>query len=356
MDLKEKVKNLPITPGVYLMKDSAGQIIYVGKAKNLKNRVRSYFQHSKAHSKKTIKLVATLKDFDYILTDTEFEAFLLECQLIKDIKPFFNRKMKNPQNYSYIVMRMDELHPTLEVTNVCIENDGNLYFGPFISKFAVEKAVQGIKEFFKISCSNRSTVGSPCLNHSLGLCIGLCTGKVPREKYDSILTRIIALIKGDDLSPLAEMEEKMAAAAGQLDFELAAKYKGYLEAISFLHYKEGVVDFAEANQNIVTIEFLDDRTFKLFLIKGNTVLFSEKFSLEGTDVVITVRANILNFFKGVRDETPLNVHKEDLDEAQIIYSYLTGNHGRYALIPDALLTAQDHTLMDETILKLLTKP
>lgn len=356
MDLKEKVKSLPLTPGVYLMKDSAGQIIYVGKAKNLKNRVRSYFQHSKAHSKKTQKLVSTLKDFDYILTDTEFEAFLLECQLIKEIKPFFNWKMKNPQNYSYIVVKMDERHPSLEVTNVYIENDGNLYFGPFISKFAVEKAVQGIKEFFKISCSSRSSGGSPCLNHSLGLCIGLCIGKVSREKYDQILNRIIALIKGNDLSPFAEMEEKMAVAAEQLDFELAAKYKGYIEAISFLHYKEGVIDFAEANQNIATIEFLDDGTFKLFLVKGNRVLFSEKYLLEGTDVDATVKSNILTFFKGARDETPLIVHKEDLDEAQIIYSYLTGNHGRYVLIPDAWLTAQDHTLMEETILKLLTKP
>lgn len=356
MDLKEKVKNLPLTPGVYLMKDSAGQIIYVGKAKNLKNRVRSYFQHSKAHSKKTQKLVSTLKDLDYILTDTEFEAFLLECQLIKEIKPFFNRKMKNPQNYSYIVVKMDERYPSLEVTNVYIENDGNLYFGPFISKFAVEKAVQGIKEFFKISCSSRSSGGSPCLNHSLGLCIGLCTGKVSRENYDKILNRIIALIKGNDLSPLAEMEGKMAAAAGQLDFELAAKYKGYLEAISFLHYKEDVIDFAEANQNIVTIEFLDEGSFKLFLIKGNRVLYSEKYSLEGTDVDATVKSNILTFFKGARDETPLIVHKEDLDEAQIIYSYLTGNHGSYALIPDAWLTMQDHTLMDDAILKLLTKP
>src|SRR4051794_8282213 len=117
MSLKEKVKKIPSSPGVYLMKDSQGRIIYVGKSKNLKNRVQSYFHHSKAHSRKVEKLVKTLKDFDYILTDTEFEAFMLECQLIKEWKPFFNAQMKNPLAYTYIVIKMDEEIRGLEITN-----------------------------------------------------------------------------------------------------------------------------------------------------------------------------------------------------------------------------------------------
>src|SRR3954464_7995601 len=107
MKLKEKVKSLPHTPGVYLMKDSHGHTIYVGKAKNLKRRVQSYFQHSKAHPQKIKKMVANLNDFDFVLTDTEFEAFLLECKLIKELKPHFNKKMKSPQAYIYLMIKMD---------------------------------------------------------------------------------------------------------------------------------------------------------------------------------------------------------------------------------------------------------
>ena len=131
MNPKEKAKQLPSSPGVYLMKDSYGSIIYVGKSKNLKNRVSSYFQESSTHSNKVIKLVQHLKDFDIIQTDTEFEAFILECKLIKEIQPLYNRLMKNPQSYTYIRIVMDRSSQRIELANRMNEDDGNLYFGPY---------------------------------------------------------------------------------------------------------------------------------------------------------------------------------------------------------------------------------
>ncbi|EQB85924.1 hypothetical protein M918_16855 [Clostridium sp. BL8] len=136
------------------MKDSLDNIIYVGKSKNLKNRVRSYFYSSKHSSSKIEKLVQNLKDFDYIVTDTEFEAFMLECQLIKKLKPTYNRLMKSPLAYTYIKITMDESYPNIEVTNSYEENTRNLYYGPYAAKGIVENAIEGLKKFYKINCSN----------------------------------------------------------------------------------------------------------------------------------------------------------------------------------------------------------
>lgn len=149
MDLKEKVKKLPSSPGVYLMKDSLNNVIYVGKSKNLKNRVGSYFINSKSHSPKILKLVQNLKDFEYKITDTEFEAFLLECELIKKIKPAYNRLMKNPKSYSYIKIILNEKYPSIEISHESNETDGNIYFGPYSRKNIVEKDFMVLKNTAK---------------------------------------------------------------------------------------------------------------------------------------------------------------------------------------------------------------
>lgn len=238
MNLKEKVKTLPPLPGVYLMKDLNRQIIYVGKAKNLKNRVQSYFQNSKSISSKVVKLMAAMKDFDFIVTDTEFEAFMLECKLIKECKPFFNKRMKNPQAYAFIKINTTETYPRLEVANIPDDSIKHLYFGPYINKHTVIKAIQGLKEFYKISCSNPSSTNTPCLNHSLGLCLGMCVGSLPKEQYRSIINKITALLNGTDVSQLEEMNQHMLTAAKRFDFESAAKLKATLMPLTLSSIKK----------------------------------------------------------------------------------------------------------------------
>ncbi|MDP4162875.1 MAG: GIY-YIG nuclease family protein, partial [Bacillota bacterium] len=212
MFLKEKVRTLPSTPGVYLMKDSEDRIIYVGKAKNLKRRVQSYFQQSSAHPQKIKKMVCNLKNFDYILTDTEFEAFMLECQLIKEIKPLFNKKMKSPHAYVYIVIHTDEELHRIEITKNPIKNDGKQCFGPFVSRQTVQKAILAIQEYNQILCSSPANKNSACLNYSLNLCIGMCLGGSAVEKHNAIIKNVIALLKGNDTKLIEDMEQKMAAA------------------------------------------------------------------------------------------------------------------------------------------------
>ncbi|MFF2448505.1 GIY-YIG nuclease family protein [Neobacillus sp. NPDC058068] len=356
MNIKDKVKNLPASPGVYLMKDSSARIIYVGKAKNLKNRVQTYFQNSKAHSQKIKKLQANINDFEIILTDTEFEAFLLECGLIQEMKPLFNKKMKNPQSYAYILIDMNEDMRKLEISN-SPEKKGNLSFGPFPSKHSVEKAVQGLKEFYQISCSSPANKNSPCLNFSLGLCIGMCTG-APQAiaQYNNILNKIIALLKGNDTSILEEINQRMSLASERFEFETAAKYRNYLEVINFLVKKEQVIDFTEANKNIAIIEPLTDDTIKLFLIKGNKVLFSQKYLLPSTNLVLLVdqiKIAILTNFTPKALYLPQKVSKNDIDKAQIIHSHLKSSNCSYRMIPQKWIKTRDSARIAEALTKTL---
>lgn len=326
------------------MKDYTGQIIYVGKAKNLKRRVQSYFQKSKAHSQKVVKLVSNITDFHYILTDTEFEAFLLECKLIKEIKPYFNKMMKTPQAYPYLVIEMNKEYPIMKVASVRNQNKHHIYFGPFKNKHFTERAIRCLKEFLKIQCSNPSNKSSACLNVSLGLCIGICTGKA-KEQYREIINRIISLLNGTDLSILDEMKQKMIESASRNNFETASKYRDYVEVISRLIKKERVIEFTEKNHPIIVIESLDDSTRKLFLIKGSKVVFNEKVD----ENVERLKPLIIAHVKLNDIHSSHKVNKDELDEAQIIYSYLKSSQCKYLIIPDEWLETSNDALLNEEL-------
>ncbi|WP_413302658.1 UvrB/UvrC motif-containing protein [Bacillus sp. 1P10SD] len=354
MKLIDKVKNLPSSPGVYLMKDSSDNVIYVGKAKNLKNRVRSYFQNTKAHSQKIKKLKANINDFQLILTDTEFEAIMLECKLIKDIKPIFNKKMKNPTSYTYIRFQKRNTHWIVDISNT-IEKDGSLYFGPYPSKQTVEKALQGMKEFLKIDCGNPNK-GTPCLNYSLGLCIGICFNEDSRKQYNERLRKMMDFLHGTDTEVLQELKQKMIDASNNFDFEKAAKYRDTLDAIQSLIYKEKVIDFTEANKNIALIEYIEDATLKLFLIKGNLVLFSEKYKIKeenSEQLVDKIKANILKHFKSLSNLSSIEVSRDEIDEAQIIYSYLNSSSCKYVIIDEDWLEFEHQKNLDSSIINSL---
>lgn len=337
------------------MKDSVGHIIYVGKAKNLKNRVQSYFQNSKQHSPKVNKLKKNLKDFDYIVTDTEFEAFLLECQLIKEYKPLYNRMMKNPQSFTYIVFRIDKGYRKMEITSNIDKNDGSLYFGPFTSKNHVERAVQGVKECFKLCCSHSTKKNTACLNYSLGLCLGICLGGPAVQQYNEIIEKFIGFLQGNDTSILDELQQMMENASDNYDFEAASKYRDCIQAVNALLNKEKVIEFTEENHNLVIIEKLNEEMIKLFLIKRTTVLFSQQISLTDIDLLgEKIKSFILTFFKNQVSVPAIDVSKDEIDEAQIIYSYLKSNNCSYVLIPEEWLDLEDHSDIVLAVNKLLT--
>lgn len=355
MKLQEKIKSLPSSPGVYLMKDAQNLILYVGKAKNLRNRVSSYFRNTKGHSPKIKKLVQHLKDFDYITTDTEFEAFMLECKMIKELKPIYNRMMKNPQSFCYIQIRKEKDHSDIKLTYEPIEKDGNPYFGPFPNRNSVEKAIQGIKESFQLMCGHPSKKGTACLNYSLGLCMGICLGGSAKENYNHIIDKIVSLLNRTDLYILEEMRQKMTEASEQYDFEAAAKYRDYIEAVNTLLNKEKVITFTEENHQILMIEPLGEQTFKLFLIQRTEILFSEKFRLDSTNhnqILGKIKNHTHTHFKTTEPASSLQVSKDEIDHAQIIFSYLKRDDIRLVMIPKEWLGTDSYQL-DHALNKLL---
>jgi len=354
--LKAKLKTLPTSPGVYLMKEPRGGIIYVGKANNLKRRVSSYFQSSKLRSSKVAKLVKHLTDFDYLITDTEFEAFMLECQLIKQLKPLYNKKMKNPLVYTYLVIQRDGDYPSIAMANSRTPKHNQHYWGPFTSRGTVERALQAIQECYKIGCTKPTAKASTCLNHSLGLCIGMCLGGTPGKQYQQIINQVIDLLNGTDLSILKDLEQGMLEAANSFDFEAAAKYRDYLKAVNCLINQTKVLTFSEDNKNLVIIEPINKGTFKLFLVKRNQIVFSEKYTLGGLaaqQLGAGIKTNMATYFETKELNSAGQINNDELDEVQIIYHYLQGSNCKYVTIPEGWLENEDPLLLDEAIGKFI---
>ncbi|QQZ62437.1 UvrB/UvrC motif-containing protein [Paenibacillus sonchi] len=356
MNLAEKVAALPLSPGVYLMKDSLGHIIYVGKAKQLKKRVQSYFYNAKGHSPKVKQLVRNIRDLDYKLTDTEFEAFMLECQLIKEIKPMYNKKMKNPLAYSYIVIRTDTAYRQLAVTYDPAEYGDSLYFGPYTSRSTVERAVQGIKESQRILCSTPHARNALCLNHSLGLCLGMCGGGEALERYEGIIDSVAGLLNGNDPRILEELQQRMDLAAENFEFETAAKYRDYCTAVRSLLQKEKVIGFTEQNKNIVVLEPMQEQVLKLILIRGSEILDRARLDagqMNAEQLCGIIQSAVQDSFSKPPHGEPGEISRHKLDEAQIIYSYLTGSSGSYSVIPQEWLEAGDGAAVAEAVRALL---
>lgn len=334
------MKSLPLTPGVYLMKDSLGHIIYVGKAKQLKRRVSSYFQHSKAHPPKVKMMVRHIRDLEYRLTDTEFEAFMLECKLIKELKPLYNKKMKSPQNYTYILFYIHEGIRRMELAYNPDEREGCLAFGPFTSRHTVERAILGMKECMRILCNHPHGRHTPCLNYSLGLCLGMCADRGAMEQYNLIMEQIIGTLQGTTTGVLEEMERRMEEAAGRFDFEAAAKYRDYISAVQFLLQKARVITFAGDNRSIAILENMGSGMAKLIVIQANRILLAEKLRLEPDDDEPALHAAavaVCSVLCTAAAQAYTGVTRHDIDEAQIIYSYLQSGSSSYCVIQEEWL-------------------
>ncbi len=348
MELKEAVKNLPKQPGIYLMKDKADNIIYVGKAKNLKARVSQYFQKNKNNSSKVNEMVAQIHSFEYICLDTELEAFLLECETIKKLKPRYNSLLKNYKNYRYIKLTAKEEYPGLSMTTGS-RKDGNLYYGPFTNRGAVENAIQFVKDSYLIRKCGGPAVkkgSSGCLNFHLGTCLGPCTGKEVREEYGSEIKRIVRLLDGKDRETIKELQVQMRSAADSLDFEKAASLRDQLLGIRHILNKQKIIKISSYGRNILAIEKYGENAVKLFLIKGNRLLNMELLKITQYDensLKEKLENLITDSFKLTKNSGVHILSQEDIDEAQIIYSYLKNkNNGiRSVKIPMSRIDSPD---------------
>lgn len=355
MHLKDKVKQLPELPGVYMMKDSQENIIYVGKAKSLKNRVSQYFHSSSRHAPKIVRMVEGIRDFDMLLADTELEALLLECRLIKDLQPIYNSQLKNHKKYVFINMVPEEQYPTLEV--VSEKNGKGICFGPYNSLHNTERGLKAIKENIRIRhCKNLSSKESGCLNYQLGLCAAPCSGCISDIEYRKLIDEAIDFLKGKNIELIKQLESKMLAAAENLDFDKAAKYRDDIRALKHLMYKGETVRFTGESRCIAALERIGDTGFKFFLIKGSRIIYKERISLnKDVNQLNQHLASLILENCGKQQKSKATIiDKQDIDQIQIVYSYLKNKKDcSYVVVPQSWLKKNDTIKLEEGIKKLL---
>lgn len=239
-DISEELKKLPTCPGVYMHKDRLGTVIYVGKAVNLRSRVRQYFQNSSQHSPKVRSMVSNIAEFDYITCGTEMEALILECNLIKKYMPKYNILLKDDKTYPYIEVTMSEDFPRVIRTRE-VKRDENRYFGPYSDSTAVWRILKMIDEMYPLKkCSTLHFPENtrPCLNYFIGKCKGICVGKADREEYMEMIRDILGILGGKDAGVIRKLEGKMMEASDALKYEEAAKYRDYIRALRSLSEKQ----------------------------------------------------------------------------------------------------------------------
>ncbi len=274
--LKQKANRLPTTAGVYLMKDRDGNIIYIGKAKSIKNRVTQYFGAGNQHSDKVRKMVSLVYDFEYILCDSEFEALILENSLIKQNQPKYNILLKDDKGYHYIKITNDKWRKI--TTAMQLDDKGAEYIGPYYSSAVVKDTVSTVRKIFKLPDCNRSfdKPSKPCLNYHIGLCDAPCRAKMTVEQYDETINSAISFIKRDGDDMVRVLTEKMENAAERLDFEYAAKLRDRINAIKKLDDKQKVVMCTYKNQDVFASAVINDTACVAVLVFRNGRLTDKK--------------------------------------------------------------------------------
>jgi excinuclease ABC, C subunit len=281
-ELAEKLSHLPDKPGVYLMKDGHGRIIYVGKAVNLKNRVRSYFQTSRGHSPKTLALVARIADLEFIVTASEVEALILECNLIKKHRPKYNISLRDDKSYPYVKVTVNEPFPQVFITRRVVR-DGARYFGPYTNAGAVHETLALLRRLFPLRTCRKLDAPRPCLQYHIKRCLAPCTGKVDEKAYGEMIQAVLLLLEGRSDAVVKELRRRMAAAAGRLEFERAARLRDQVAAVEKVVEKQNIVTGAGDQDAIGLARSPAGTCAQVFFIRSGKLVGREHFLLNGSD-------------------------------------------------------------------------
>ncbi|WP_338835618.1 excinuclease ABC subunit UvrC [Neomoorella thermoacetica] len=322
MDLEEKLARLPDHPGVYIMHDASGAIIYVGKAASLRNRVRSYFRGQ--HQPRTQAMVSHVADFEYILTDNEVEALILECNLIKQHRPRYNVSLKDDKSYPYIKITTQEDFPRIQITR-SVTRDGSRYFGPYTSAGSLKETLKLLRGLFPIRTCRDTPLqprSRPCLNAHIGRCLAPCSGQVDRETYREAVDNVIMFLEGRHTALVKELKEQMEAAAARLEFEKAARLRDQLRAVQEVCEKQKLA--AASGKDADAIAFAREGEAALGLIffsRGGKVIGRDHFFLTGSEGLSRgeVMAALLKeyYSRGVEIPPEILLHDEPEDAATI---------------------------------------
>ena len=282
--IREKLDKLPKKPGVYMMKDASGRIIYVGKAKSLRNRVRQYFQSGTNHSLKTQIMVSKIFDLDYIICDSEMEALVLESNLIKENKPRYNILLKDDKHYPYIKITLNEEYPRMLFVRR-IENDGAKYFGPYPSGYSIKETMELLKNIFLLPhCSKQfprdMKKERPCLYYSMGRCSGICQGNVSSAEYRKLYKNIVRFLEGRDDEVIEVLEQEMQEASQNLEFERAALLRDRIASVKRLGERQKVITDSVGDVDVIAAAAEDSlASAEVFYIRGGRLIGRDSFDL-----------------------------------------------------------------------------
>lgn len=333
-DFEYHLKNLPSKPGVYLMKNSLGEVIYVGKAKILKNRVKSYFQNSKNHSEKVRVMVKHIAEFEYIVTDSEMEALILECNLIKKYSPRYNILLKDDKFYPFIKITVNDDFPRVFVTRN-YSKDGSKYFGPYTNGTAVYETINLINKIFplrtcKLLIKEGGETVRPCLNYHIKKCFGPCGGYISKEEYGKMINDVIDILSGKDTTVLKVLQSEMEEASMNLEFEKAADLRDKILAIKAIVEKQKIFKTMEGDEDFINI-YKDekDSCVQVFFSREGKILGREHFIFENTaeDSIEEILEEFITSFYGGTAKVPRTIYVPAISNVELVEEYLTIKRG-----------------------------
>lgn len=333
-DFEYHIKNLPDKPGVYLMKNSLGEVIYVGKAKVLKNRVKSYFQKSKNHSEKVKVMVKNIAEFEYIVTDSEMEALILECNLIKKYSPKYNILLKDDKFYPFIKITVNDDYPRVFVTRR-FAKDGSKYFGPYTNGSAVYETLDLIYKIFplrncKLVIKENGEKVRPCLNYHIKKCLGPCGGHISKEEYGKMINDIIDILSGKETYITKMLKSDMEKAAEELEFEKAASLRDKILSINAIAEKQKIFKTMEGDEDFINIEQDEkDSCIQVFFSRDGKVIGREHFIFESTanEVIGEIIEDFIGSFYGGTAKIPKAIYVPQIDNFDLMEEYLTIKRG-----------------------------
>ncbi|MBQ4062352.1 MAG: excinuclease ABC subunit UvrC [Christensenellaceae bacterium] len=330
--VENKLKTLPSKPGVYIMRSESGRVIYVGKAKILKNRVRQYFGSTKKQAK-VEAMVSNIADFEYIITNTEVEALILESNLIKKHKPYYNILLRDDKQFPYVRIDMRERFPAIEIVR-SVKKDGAKYFGPFLAAHSIKEMLDAVHKLFPIrSCrkdlSKQSKNARPCLNYQMGTCLGPCAGLADEQEYKRALNGVIELLSGKQASLKKKWEQEMMSASEALDFERAAVIRDRIKVLNRISEKQnaGAADLRDSDvfASACTENY---SVVQAFFVRGGKLSLTDRFFLDSEGTNEEVLESFLKQFYSDKTQIPKKIYiSEQIEDAQVISEWLSGIRG-----------------------------
>lgn len=335
-NIEEELKKLPASPGVYIMHDKYDEIIYVGKAISLKNRVRQYFQSSRNKTAKIEKMVSRIARFEYIITDSELEALVLECNLIKEHRPKYNTMLKDDKTYPYIKVTVDEAYPRVLFSRT-MKKDKNRYFGPYTSTGAVNDTIDLIHKLWKIRTCTRNLpkdIGKerPCLNYHIKQCSAPCQGYISQEEYAKSVAQVLEFLNGNHKPVLKMLEEKMMAASDEMEFEKAIEYRELMNSVKQIAQKQKITSQSMEDRDIIAMaRDNEDAVVQVFFVRDGKIIGREHFHVSATtaeDEKQIIGSFVKQFYAGT-PFIPREVWvQQEFREMRLIQEWLTKRRGQ----------------------------